>query len=77
MPDTWETENELDPLNATDASLDPDGDGLTNLQEYQEDTDPNVSDAQAFPWWVLGVVAAVMIIIAVAATFLWRRRKQP
>jgi len=76
MPDTWETDNELDPLNATDASLDPDGDGLTNLQEYQEDTDPNVSDAQAFPWWVLGAVAALMIGWAVAATFLWRRRKQ-
>jgi len=79
MPDTWETENELDPLNATDASLDPDGDGLTNLQEYQGDTDPNVSDealpTEAFPLWVLGAAAAVVIGIAVAAIFLWRRRK--
>jgi len=75
MPDTWETENGLNPLDATDASLDPDGDGLTNLEEYEGDTDPNVSDAQAFPWWILGAVAALMIGWAVAATFLWRRQK--
>ncbi len=75
MPDTWEFENGLNPLEATDASLDPDVDGLTNLQEYQGGTDPNVSDAQAFPWWILGVAAVVIIGIAVAATFLWKRRK--
>jgi parallel beta-helix repeat protein len=77
MPDTWETDNELDPLNATDGSLDPDGDGLTNLQEYQGNTDPKVSDAQTFHLWVSGVAAAVVIGGAVVATFLWRRRKQP
>ena len=80
MPDTWETENGLNPLDAADASLDPDGDGLTNLQEYQEDTNPNVSDAEALPTealplWILGAAAAVVIGIAVATTFLWRRRK--
>lgn len=75
MPDTWETENELNPLDAADASLDPDGDGLTNLEEYEGDTDPNVSEAGAVPWWILGVAAAVVIGIAVVATFLWRRRK--
>ena len=75
MPDTWETENGLNPLNAADASLDPDGDGLTNLEEYQGDTDPNVSDAQAFPWWILGAAAAVIIGVATVVTILWRRRK--
>ena len=75
MPDTWETENGLNPLDATDATLDSDGDGLTNLQEYQRDTDPNVSDTETFPFWILGAAAAVIIGIAVAATFLWKRRK--
>ncbi|MGD8505569.1 MAG: PKD domain-containing protein [Candidatus Bathyarchaeota archaeon] len=79
MPDSWEIENGLDPLDPTDASLDPDGDGLTNLEEYQEDTDPNLSDAEAlptgaFPLWVLGAVAAA-IGTAIVVTFLWRRRK--
>ena len=50
-----------------------DDDGLTNLEEYQEGTDPNVSDAQAFPWWILG--AAAVIIGIAAVTILWRRRK--
>jgi len=76
IPDTWETENGLNPLDAADASLDPDGDGLTNLQEYQEDTDPNVSDAEGVPLWILGAIAAVLIGIAAAtAAFLLRRRK--
>jgi len=75
MPDTWETENGLDPLEAADASIDVDDDGLTNLEEYQGGTNPNISDAQAFPLWVLGTAAAVVIGWAVAATFLWRRRK--
>ncbi len=75
IPDTWETKNGLNPLDAADASLDPDGDGLTNLQEYQGNTDPNVSEAGAVPWWIIGVATIVIIGIAVAATFLWKRQK--
>ncbi len=74
MPDTWETENDLDPLNAADASQDADGDGLTNLEEYYQGTDPNVSGAEGFPTWTLGA-AATLIGIAVVAMFLWRRQK--
>jgi hypothetical protein len=45
MPDWWEMENGLDPLNAADAPLDNDNDFFTNLQEYKNGTDPNVPDA--------------------------------
>ena len=41
MLDGWEVEYDFDPLVAgNDATSDPDGDGLTNLQEYFNNTDP-------------------------------------
>ena len=40
MPDTWETQYNLDPDDASDAAQDNDGDGYTNLQEYEEGTNP-------------------------------------
>jgi hypothetical protein len=41
IDDRWENDNGLNPLSANDAWYDPDYDGYTNLQEYQEGTDPN------------------------------------
>lgn len=46
MPDGWEVAHALNPL-VNDAALDPDGDGLTNLQEYQNNTDPHNSDTDS------------------------------
>ncbi len=43
MSDGWEVAYGLDPI-VNDASLDKDGDGLTNLQEYNERTFPNNAD---------------------------------
>ena len=44
MPDGWEVDNGLDPLDDEDADEDPDADGLSNLEEYQNSTDPNDDD---------------------------------
>jgi hypothetical protein len=44
MPSLWELQHGLDPNDNFDAILDPDGDGLINLQEYINQTDPNVAD---------------------------------
>src|SRR5207253_3881445 len=40
IPDAWEILYGLNPNDPNDARTDPDGDGMTNLQEYQAGTDP-------------------------------------
>ncbi|MCC6142718.1 MAG: carboxypeptidase regulatory-like domain-containing protein [Candidatus Hydrogenedentes bacterium] len=48
LPDGWEVDNSLDPLSATGddgAQGDPDDDGLTNITEYQNDTNPQDGDS--------------------------------
>ena len=45
MSDAFEIENGLDPFDNSDASTDSDGDGLTNLQEFNAGTDPADSDS--------------------------------
>jgi len=45
MPDDWEDMFGLNPNNANDADEDGDNDGLTNLEEYQNNTFPNVADS--------------------------------
>ena len=40
MPDAWELTYGLNPLNPADASADNDGDGVSNLNEYLQGTDP-------------------------------------
>lgn len=40
MPDDWELIYGLNPLDPSDAALDPDGDMLTNLEEFSNSTNP-------------------------------------
>jgi hypothetical protein len=44
MPDVWEIAFGLDPTFPGDAALDPDGDGLANLDEFLHGTDPRNPD---------------------------------
>ena len=47
MPDDWEADNGLDPLQAFDAWFDADLDGVLNKDEYIAGSDPNVSQGPA------------------------------
>ncbi|GFO57426.1 hypothetical protein GMSM_44330 [Geomonas sp. Red276] len=50
IPDAWETANGINQSVPGHASLDPDHDGLTNLQEYQHGTNPNSADSDNDGW---------------------------
>ncbi|MCK5904958.1 MAG: carboxypeptidase regulatory-like domain-containing protein, partial [Gammaproteobacteria bacterium] len=45
MPDDWEKQHSLDPNDSGDAIKDFDGDGISNLDEYKQGTDPKVANA--------------------------------
>lgn len=47
MPDPWEDANGLNKNSAGDAALDPDQDGLANLQECLRGTQPHIADTDA------------------------------
>jgi hypothetical protein len=52
MPDVWERQYNLNPL-INDADDDNDGDGWSNLKEYQRGTipnDPESHPSKAMPW---------------------------
>ncbi|MBN1142341.1 MAG: hypothetical protein JXB25_11200 [Deltaproteobacteria bacterium] len=45
IPDAWELAHGMNPDDPSDAALDPDGDGRSNLDEYLEETDPQSPSA--------------------------------
>lgn len=44
LPDEWETQHGLDPTTDADQYLDPDDDGLTNIEELERSTKPDNPD---------------------------------
>lgn len=60
MPDLWELRYNLNPLDPADANTDLDGDGASNLAEYQRDTDPLVSNKSGGS---LGLAFILLLII--------------
>ncbi len=47
LPNDWELQHQLNPLDPTDAAGDEDGDTLSNADEYALSTDPRSSDTDA------------------------------
>ena len=73
MPDEWEIINELDPLDASDANLDSDGDGISNLEEYEIDKNPKAYD---FSNELLAVVLVILIVFSMFAVGIFYIRIQ-
>lgn len=76
IPDEWELLHGLDPLNPSDASSDRDGDGISNLEEYQMENGIEVHD---FPDLTLSIVLVIavffLLIFVVFYTRKLRKRK--
>ena len=76
MPDDWEILHELDPLDPSDALLDRDGDGFSNLTEYQIDSNPNVyTSPSPFPLFVVLMIATTGFIFSGVLFVRIRRRE--
>jgi hypothetical protein len=70
LPDWWETANGLDPNDATGingALGDPDGDGWTNIEEFERGTDPWHPDPRPIP--VAGPLVLLALALALAGLF--------
>jgi hypothetical protein len=82
MPDDWEERYNLNPYDSNDASQDEDTDGVTNLEEYQQGTNPlkklssssEIFDRLQENWAYLTASLIVFIVIILLAVYGIRRR---
>ena len=68
MPDTWETFFGLDPNDATDATGNPNGDGLTNAQEFAARRHPVGRHARHFAEGSTGFFDTLVSVLNLSAT---------
>lgn len=62
----------LNLLDPSDASLDSDGDGLTNIEEYQKQTNPK-NYFSPFPTLIVGA-ASVIVVVLIAVIYVMKKR---
>ena len=64
MPDAWEVQYQLDPLDPNNADLDFDNDGRSNYKEFQLKSDPLIPDPPAIfeglYYWIFGLFVTLL-----------------
>lgn len=73
MPDAWEIENDLNPI-VFDSDADADEDGISNLDEFLQDSDPNVNEALT-TIGMLGIGTVAIFSILIGYVILQQRQK--
>lgn len=72
MPDAWEVQYGLNPLNPADAAQDNDLDGIPNLAEYQAGTSPlqanNGTPVPTLPEWGTLLLAFALMLMGIRQT---------
>ncbi len=82
MPDIWEGQNNLDSLDPSDAAADSDGDGVSNLAEFNAGTDPNQAANAVQPkkngggGGSLGIELGVLMLLAMIGSRRNRRLRR-
>lgn len=66
LPDQWEIENELNPLDSSDKTQDPDGDWFSNIEEYQWGMNPTIYN----PWKIYLTAAIIIMVIIIPLTII-------
>ena len=78
MSDDWENQYGLIPKDPSDGNKDVDGDGYTNLQEYQAGTDPTSASSypqEAYPTGInWRLIAGVTVMIVIILVFVMMKR---
>ncbi|MFX0094542.1 MAG: hypothetical protein ACFFBD_22595 [Candidatus Hodarchaeota archaeon] len=78
MPDGWEVEMDLNPLEPLDGNQDIDGDWIPNYAEYQAGTNPR--NALSYPLFSLSFMNFIMglgLIVVIVGFLLYKRRQKP
>jgi len=83
MPDYWEEKYGFDPFDPTDADEDEDDDGYTNVEEYEDGTNPLKSLSllerivnKSKENWIYVLVSGILFIVLIALSMygIWRKK---
>lgn len=83
LPDWWEKKYKLDPKSIIDATMDGDGDGYSNLEEYTRGTNPQkdifiqnaIVRIKENGWYLLGSLA-LFVLLVILSLYGKRRRSR-